>query len=166
MKIERLELEEKLKMILKKKSYTIEESPCDGKWKGTIDYSIIFNDGLKVFISNGIQYYIESLKLIIEGLEYYLLKKDQLEEWIKNVLRNDNHFAAWQRLPKIEFIESKINLDNNFSVILFIVFDYYLCINENQKIKMTYTETGFSHYCKGDPIWEFRKNTKSFIYNY
>lgn len=154
------ELEHILTNLLGKKSYICSATPCTGKYRGTSDYSLVFDDGTSLFISKGRAQYRIKLLLYITQFSYYHQHKEQIEEWIRTVLRHDNRTAEWQKLPPIEFIGTRIDED------LFIVFDYYMCISKEQKLKLTYKETGFSYYCKGCGFKDYADKVKSFIYKY
>lgn len=154
------ELEARLTELLGKKSYVNRKSHCTGKWRGTIDYRLQFEDGTYVFISNGKKYYERNLFEYIAHFEYYHAHKEELEEWIKSIIRNDNHTAVWQKLPLIELIGTRIDDDR------FIVFDYYLCVDTDIKLQKTYRETSFSYYCKGQQPEGYVDKIKSFIYKY
>lgn len=98
---------------------------------------------------------------MINQFYYYNQHKDKLDLWIADVIKHDNITADWQKLPMLEFIGTRID-DND----QFVVFDYYMCISEEQKVKLTYKETGLSDYCKGKDKQWYEDNIKSFIYKY
>ncbi|WP_165045344.1 hypothetical protein [Dysgonomonas sp. ZJ709] len=154
------ELEVRLTELLGKKSYANSKRHCTGKWRGTIDYRLQFEDGTYVFISNGKKYYERNLFEYIAHFEYYHVHKEELETWIKSIIRNDNHTAVWHKLPLIELIGTRIDVDQ------FIVFDYYLCVDTDTRLIKTYKETSFSYYCKGQPLDGYVDKIKSFIYKY
>lgn len=154
------ELEARLTELLGKKSYVNSKRHCTGKWRGKIDYRLLFEDGTYVFISNGKKYYDRNLFEYITHFEYYHAHKKELEEWIKSIIRNDNYTAVWQKLPLIELIGTRIDDDQ------FIVFDYYLCVDSDTRLIKTYKETSFSYYCKGQTLGDYTEKIRSFIYNY
>ncbi|WP_291125494.1 hypothetical protein [Dysgonomonas sp. UBA7698] len=155
------ELEFALTKLLGKKSGTCQKKPGEGKDKGTNFYSLVFNDGTSAFISWGRSSYRTRLLLMINQFYYYNQHKDKLDLWIADVIKHDNITADWQKLPMLEFIGTRID-DND----QFVVFDYYMCISEEQKVKLTYKETGLSDYCKGKDKQWYEDNIKSFIYKY
>lgn len=154
------ETEARLTKLLGKKSYEYSKRHCTGKWRGTIDYSLQFEDGTSIFISNGKKYYQRNLLEYITHFEYFHTHKEELEEWIKTIIKNDNHTAVWQKLPLIELIGIRIDDDR------FIVFDYYLCVDTDIKLVKTYKETSFSYYCKGQELEGYTQKIRSFIYKY
>lgn len=155
------ELEFALTRQLGKKSCVCRKEPGKGEDRGTNFYSLVFDDGTSAFISWGRSGYRTKLLLLINQFYYYNQRKSELEQWIADIIKHDNITADWWKLPKLEFIGTRID-DNDQS----IVFDYYMCIGQEQKIGLTYKETGLSDYCKGkDKLW-YESNTKSFIYKY
>lgn len=155
------ELERKLTLLVGKQSFTYKNVACTGKYRGSTDYSLLFEDNTCLFISNGRKSYRDRLIEFINDFEYYHKHKQKLEEWLKELVNHDNQTAEWQGLPKLELIGTRI--DNND---WFIVVDYYMCINEEQKLKLTFKETGFSYYCKKDNFKDYKEKRKSLIYNY
>lgn len=113
-----------------------------------------------MFISTGMKNYKHNLLEYINEFEYYHLYKAELETWIKSVLEHDNFAADWQNLPLLEFIGTRID-DNHF-----VVFDYYMCVDDNTKLMKTYKETIFSYYCKGKQKNDYADRISSFIYKY
>ena len=151
------ELEARLTELLGKKSYIRKNN----RYKGKSFYSLHFEDESSVLISTGMKNYKYNLLKITSEFEYYRLHKAELEIWIKSILKHDNFAADWQKLPILEFIGTRID-DND----QFVVFDYYMCISEEQKIRLTYKETCLSYYCKGCETGNYKDETKSFIYKY
>jgi len=155
------EMELTLARLLGKESCICKKTKGEDKDKGTDFYSLELDDGTSAFISWGRNSYRNKLLLMINQFYYYNQYKNELESWIADVIKHDNITAEWQRLPKLEFIGTRID-DND----QFIVLDYFMCISKDQKIRLTYKETGLSDYCKGkDKDW-YENTTKSFIYKY
>ena len=152
-------LEMKLTNLLGKQSYSYLKKACTGKYRGTTDYCLQFEDKTCIFVSNGKKGYRNRIIEFINDFEYYYKHKQELEGWLKKLVNHDNQTAEWHGLPKLELIGTRI--DNND---WFIVIDYYMCINEEQKLKLTYKETGFSYYCKGRGFNGYKEGLKSLIY--
>lgn len=62
----------KLTQLLGHKSWQKIGHRCTGKWRGTTDYSLLFEDGTRIFISNGMQYFDEGLMTEITNLERFI----------------------------------------------------------------------------------------------
>ena len=67
------------------KSWTKEGSRCTGKWAGTIDYSLRWDNGERMFISNGMSGFEETVEKTVEMLKRTRNRANQ--EAIMEVLR-------------------------------------------------------------------------------
>ena len=63
---------DKLTLLLGHKSWRKIGQPCTGKWRGTTDYSLLFEDESSVFISNGMKYFDENLAEMAAALERFI----------------------------------------------------------------------------------------------
>jgi len=154
------ELELTLTWLLGKQSCTCRKKPGKGEDRGTNFYSLVFDDGTSAYISWGRRSYRTKLLLMINEFSYYKQHKSELGLWITDIIAHDNIAADCRKLPKLEFIDTRIDDDQ------FVVFDYFLCISREQKIRLTYRETVFSYYCKGSDFKDYQDTIKSFIYKY
>jgi len=155
------ELEQKLTLLLGKQSYTYMNEACTGKYKGSTDYSLQFEDNTCIFISNGRKSYRDRIIQYINDFEYYHNHKQAIDVWLKELVIHDNQTAEWQGLPKIELIGTRIDNSDWLNVA-----DYYMCINEELKLKLTFKETGFSFYCKRGSFKDYEEKRRSLVYTY
>lgn len=65
------ELCDELCALTKHKTWRKDAFRCTGKWSGTIDYYLVFEDGSRIFISNGMTYFAQSLREKIESLKKF-----------------------------------------------------------------------------------------------
>ena len=63
---------DKMAKLLGHKSWKKIGHPCTGKWRGTTDYSLVFEDESEVFISNGMKYFDENLTDMVATLERFI----------------------------------------------------------------------------------------------
>ena len=96
----------KLTQLLGHKSWKKIGHPCTGKWRGTTDYSLLFEDGSGVFISNGMKYFDDRLVEITATLERFISPAFQTKMLdILNQQREiDNVVAESEGLHKYEIL--------------------------------------------------------------
>ena len=138
-----LQLEEQLTGLLGKKSYTRSKRACAGKWQGTYDYRLLFDDGTYCFISNGMKDYERNLLTVIREILYFNDHKEYIEQWIKTVLDINN-----KQIEDINYTFDKVYMITDSGYLGYIVFDYYVEPIGAEKKLYTYVESGFSCYCK------------------
>ena len=80
-----VELCNELCALLGHRSWTKEGSRCTGKWAGTTDYSLRWDDGTSMFISNGMTYFEERVKETVEMVRR--TRSTEHQEAIMDVLR-------------------------------------------------------------------------------
>jgi len=64
-----IELCNELCALMGHKSWTKEGSRCTGKWAGTTDYSLRWDNGERMFISNGMYYFEERVRETVEMIK-------------------------------------------------------------------------------------------------
>ncbi len=69
-------------------------SSCSGKWAGTTDYSVKFNNGVKMFISNGMKHFDNILAERVAAYENFGLNKDVVIDKLRTLEATDNEKAA------------------------------------------------------------------------
>lgn len=65
------ELCDKFTQLLGHKTWKKVGEPCTGKWRGTTDYFLVFEDNTRVFISNGMTFFDENLQREISNFERF-----------------------------------------------------------------------------------------------
>lgn len=88
------QLEHRLTMLLGKKSFWHRKTPCGGKDRGYYDYSLVFEDRSRQFITRGRKPYFEKLAKLVREYEYYRNHHQRLEEMTRQVLDRDNRQAV------------------------------------------------------------------------
>lgn len=63
--------------LLGHKSWTKTGSRCTGKWAGTTDYSLTWEDGTRMFVSNGMTYFEKEVSETIDMLKRTRNKENQ-----------------------------------------------------------------------------------------
>lgn len=150
-------LEGRLMELLGKESYKTEKSPCRGKFAGTYDYGLRFDDDTYFFVSNGKRDYEQKLKEAIERLRYFYATKKTLESWVKKVL------AVNSEKDNIQYVFDKLYVITDTSYMGYIAFDYHYK-KDNEEIHYIYLESSFSRYCRGwiNQTWKERIDKNGF----
>lgn len=68
--------------------------PCSGKWKGTTDYSVKFNNGVRFYISNGMKYFEKNLDEEIKAYSAFESMKSEIIEALQAFEAHDNQIAV------------------------------------------------------------------------
>lgn len=99
--------------LLGHRSWMKEGSRCTGKWAGTTDYSLRWDDGTRMYISNGMSYFEEKVKNTVEMLKRTRSKEHQealmevLREYEKDdaVMARENGLKSYKVLGLIEIVD-------------------------------------------------------------
>lgn len=96
----------KLTKLLGHKSWQKIGHPCTGKWRGTTDYSLLFEDETHVFISNGMKYFDECLAEMVDTLERFISPSFQTEfmEILNRQREVDDKVAASEGLHSYKIL--------------------------------------------------------------
>lgn len=148
-----IQLEKKLTDLLNKKSYYRLKRACGGKWRGTYDYRLVFEDETYIFISNGLKSYEYNLNVLIGEIEYFNSNKNRFEQWIKQVLEVNSRNDA------VNYVFENLYMVTNSGYLGYIVFDYHFIKEGIKSETHTYVESNLSCYCKS---YEFNE---AYAYN-
>lgn len=72
----------------------VQRSSCYGDWKGTWDYSIVFDDKVEYFIANGLKYFEEAVAEKVKEVQSFLANKNTIIEKFKNLEAQDTKRLA------------------------------------------------------------------------
>lgn len=79
--------------------------PCSGKWKGTTDYSVKFNNGVRFYISNGMKYFEKNLDEEIKVYSAFESMKSEIIEALQAFEVHDNQLAALAGLSNYHVLD-------------------------------------------------------------
>ena len=151
-------MEAYIKFLLGKKWYRRKIVKGEGEWKVAKFHSLVFNDGTDIFVSCSAETYNDHLQEIIEKYEYYKKNMSDIDYYAKKMINHDNINAEHRKLPKLEFIRTRVDKDG------FVVVDYYLIINKKLKLLKTYKDTDFYYFSVGNTFKGYLEKTWSFVY--
>lgn len=137
-------LEQSLTELLDKKSYIHYKRACTGKFRGTYDYGLTFEDGTKYFISNGKKYYLNHLTDAVKMYRYFHENREYLSRRTKEIIDRDNKQATSLGLKPVEFIDLNLKTADDGYNLFWIGFDY-----RHDGILYWKTETTFFYACRG-----------------
>lgn len=98
------------------KSGEITHRPCTGKWRGTTDYSITFDNGERVFISNGLRYFdkILNAKLAVYEAFNNPERKAKIVEALRKMETEDAKIAKEVGLESYHLIDIKCTMTGEY----------------------------------------------------
>lgn len=97
-------LELRLAKLFGKQSYYLTKSSCAGKQYDN-DYSLVFEDRTKYYVSNGKAGYHEELQKAVNGYEYFFASKTGFEKMMHRIVERDNRQAGTLGLEPVVFKE-------------------------------------------------------------
>lgn len=104
MNTEEITLCQMLTQTLGYSTFTKIGESCRGKWRGTTDYSLIFDGKHEFFISNGMKYFAEKLKeYILQFQTFEKYKKDMFQIICDQVVK-DNQTAVQEGLLPVKCV--------------------------------------------------------------
>ena len=134
--------------------------PCRGKWRGTTDYSIRFDDGTSLFISNGMKKFEEKLDEMLTTYEGFEVMKQQILQVLQDIESTDNEIASQKGLNEYHILDIGYSKGRNF------MGWFYLTIDVNGKIT-TQLETGLNYaICKAITTNDITPINNNFHENY
>lgn len=120
-------------------SYTQYKSRCTGKWRGTTDYGLTFDNGCTLFISNGMAAFEQNTIEYISRINAIRANKRQFMSELTSQIEKDNLVAQSEGLAQVRLIDVDINTDIN----LYFLWSYLLI--EVNGLQFRHTETGLNH---------------------
>lgn len=139
-----IELEQKLTLLLGKTSYTCTKRACRGKWKGTYDYSMLFNDNTCLCVSTGLKGYHKKLEDFIKEVEFFITNRDKLSGWIKEVLKAND-----LKTPSVKNMFDRLYLITDDNYMCSPAFDFHTELDGLLVQSFTFLEGSFCDYCLG-----------------
>lgn len=79
--------------------------PCSGKYRGTTDYSVIFDNGVRYFISNGMKYFELILDERIKVFSAFESMKDKIVCALQSFEEYDNQVAEAAGLNSYHLVD-------------------------------------------------------------
>lgn len=111
---------------------------CTGKWARTTDYSLVFNEKTKLFISNGMNHFSESVKEYICQLQIFKKYREAMFQTICKQVEKDNLIAKQEGLLPLKCISLNMSLTSNLtSLWAYIPMEVAGC-------QFNFIETGFN----------------------
>ena len=112
--------------------------PCRGKWRGTTDYSVRFDDGTSFFVSNGMKYFEERLDEMLTVYEGFEEMKPHILKKLQDMESKDNEIASQKGLKNYHIRGIDYSKGRNF------MGWFYLSIDIEGEIT-TQLETGLNY---------------------
>ena len=93
------------------KSYTHIAKRCTGKWHGTTDHGLLFNNGCYHFVSNGMAGFEQEIQKDILEISTVLQYRESYRTVISEQLALDNEIALREGLSPVKLIDIGVNTD-------------------------------------------------------
>ncbi len=122
--------------LLDFRSYKKIGKRCTGKWRGTTDYSLVFDDKYKLFVSNGMSYFNERLTEFIKNITDFEKNKKEILQKLQFYSIQDNETATKEGLKTTKILDIGVIKDSD----LFLLWPYILM--EVDGIQFRFIETG------------------------
>lgn len=81
-------------------------SSCSGKWAGTSDYSVKFDNGYQFYISNGMKYFDEELEDKVNIYEGFYSRRNDIVSILREMETEDNKVAAEKGLKSYHVVDA------------------------------------------------------------
>lgn len=130
--------------LVGRKTWTLVSHPCTGKWRGTTDYGIQFEDGFRYFVSNGMTYFEEKISDAIMEINTVQKNREQYLQILRVQAQHDNLVAASEGLLPVKVISVEMNFKSG---------NYFLwpyAMLEVNGIRFKFIETGMCYAMKED----------------
>jgi len=128
---------------------------CRGKYSGTTDYSVTFNNGLSFYISNGMQNFEKNLDEYITLYSNFATLKPLIMEILKRAEALDNSIATEKGYNCYKILDVNYSKNGNYKGW------FYVDIEVNGK-NIQFTETGFNYAientCKSNDLHSLEEN--------
>ena len=125
---------------------------CTGKWRGTTDYSVQFDNGYKFFITNGMKRFDERLEEVVGIYKTFNANKDKIVEILKEREAVDNAIAREKEFKEYEILDVTYNKDFRYMYEGW----FYVTIKVGDIVK-TVMETGLNFAIKNGCLYGFDK---------
>ena len=80
-------------------------SSCSGKWAGTSDYSVKFDNGYQFYISNGMKYFDKELENKVNIYEGFYSRRNDIVSILREMEIEDNKIAAEKGLKPYHVVD-------------------------------------------------------------
>lgn len=93
------------------KAYKRWKKPCVGKYRGTYDYGVTFDNGLDLFISNGPDGFEARIRGMIGNINTMRLNREKYIMVIGRRLEEDNRLSGLEGMNTVKLLDVGVNLD-------------------------------------------------------
>lgn len=80
-------------------------SSCSGKWAGTSDYSVKFDNGYQFYISNGMKHFDKELEDKVNIYEGFYSRRNDIVSILREMETEDNKVAAEKGLKSYHVVD-------------------------------------------------------------
>lgn len=144
--------------LVGRKSWSKIAQPCTGKWRGTTDYGILFDDGMQYFISNGMQCFNEKLANEITSIHVLRNNHKKYLQILREQARLDNEIARKEGLHPVTIVDvgQEMESENHF-LWAYVILD----VNGHW---FKFTETGLNYAMKQDAMDKWIEGCKKSLF--
>lgn len=131
---------------------------CTGKWAGTIDHGVIFDNKLNFFISNGMKFFEDKVREYIQEYKTVMREKEKNKRILQIQMNKDNRIALSEKLYTTELLDIGVNTEDEYNFLW-----PYIRLKVNGR-EIHFVETGMSFAMKADNMMEWFTERKYPIY--
>lgn len=140
---------QELTILMGYQNFKKERSACTGKWRGTYDYSLVFDNRTRLFISNGMKYFHETVQNYIGCLKIFNTNKNRILDEIREQIYSDNITAKQEGLFPVTVKDVAISTQSEPYCLW-----AYLTLEVNG-ITFQFIETGLNYAIKNNKVTEY-----------
>lgn len=122
---------------------------CTGKWSGTTDYSLVFDNKITLSVSNGMTHFYETVNTYIDQLKQFKTNKDCMLQQIRKNVISDNLTAKEEGLFPVTVKDIGINLSNEH----YLLWNYLLL--EVDGCTFQFIETGLNYAIRNNKLEKY-----------
>ena len=124
------------------KSYERISQACTGKWRGTTDYGLLFDNCCYHFVSNGMGAFDQNLREVITEIKTVREQREEHLSIIKEQVERDNAVAATEGLSQIKVLNTAVNTESEHCFLW-----AYVLLEVNGK-RFKFIETMLNYYLR------------------
>ncbi|MCD7963652.1 MAG: hypothetical protein LUF90_08960 [Rikenellaceae bacterium] len=110
MKKSEIEAVNELTRLMGYKSWFRTKHSCTGKWRGTTDYSLVFDSTIRLSVSNGMKNFETQIKKYISWINNINNYRSEYIDFFEKRIKIDNDLAIKENLQQVEILDVDINL--------------------------------------------------------
>ena len=140
--------------LVGRKSWSRTVHPCTGKWKGTTEYGVRFEDGVSYYLSQGMRNFESNLRHEIATIRTVRDNREKYLRYFRERALLDNQTAAAEGLYPVTVVDVGLHTETEHDFLW-----PYLLLEVNG-IRFKFIETGVCYGMKNDEMEKWTEHCK------